>query len=241
MDNPQGENAPTGEDSSQQPFYNEFSQISDPKVAEDIAYVEKNEGRDAAIAREDALQKERDTGLTERERENFEIANMLVEEFPDAFVEHIDKNGVEIFNTGMGVVQYDEVLSKLPLLTPKRSELSGDYARIVNELKMNRLLGGREILQALIDTSESVYISRYGVSLGSGGRFDIDNNREFVHYKDSIRIFSEDELKVFFKILKFLDTVGKARKEIAMEEERKNMSVEDFRNLAQQIKNTPNS
>lgn len=238
MDNPQGENAPTGEVSSQQPFYNEFSQISDPKVAEDIAYVEKNEGRDAAIAREDALQKEQDTGLTERERKNFEIVNMLVEEFPDAFVKDIDKNGTEILSTGVSVVQYDEVLSKLPVSTPKRSELSGDYARIFNELRMTRLLNGKKILQALIDTSESVYISRYGIfrygtSFGPVEGSDIDN--------DSIRIFSEDELKVFFKILKFLDKVGKARKEIAMEEERKNRSVEDFRNLAQQIKNTPNS
>jgi hypothetical protein len=254
MDNTVGEGTSVGrEGSAPQPFYNESSQISDPKAAEDVAYVEKDQGRDAAILRENALREEHDTGLTERERKNLEIADMLVEEFPDAFVESVDDNGTKIFTTGLQAVQYVKVVSELRLLLPSRKEeLLNDPTEnilmIIREVRMHKPSDGREILNNLVDNVGNIYISKYGMSIGSEGEFNINNNQEFIHCKDSIRIFSDEELKTFFKALKFLDKVGKAKKELDkvgktkkemdVDKQRRERSVEDFRNLARQIKNS---
>jgi hypothetical protein len=211
--------------SAPQPFYNEFTQINDPKVAEDIAYVEKDQGRDAAILRENALREEYETGLTEKERENSEIANMLVGEFPDAFVESVDDNGAKIFTTGLRVVRYGEVISESRLL---REELLEDLAIIDNEMRMWEPSDGKIILNSLIKNARNVHISKYGISIGLN----------FIYYEDSIKVFSDEELETFFKALKFLDKVGKIKKEIAIEKGRQSKSVDDLRNLAQQIKNS---
>jgi hypothetical protein len=215
MGHPEGENISREGNSSQEPFHNEFSQINSPREAEDVAYVEKDRGRDAAILRENVLREKHDAGL-----KNLELANMLVEKFPNAFVEG-DDNGSKIFTTGLYIVGYDEDISEFRLL---RERLLEDLA-IINE-KVGRWepSGGGEILDCLIRSGGDVQISKYGLSVDD----------EFIHYKDSIRIFSDEELELFLKTLKFLDKVGRTNKE----RERKKRSVEAFRNLAQQIKNS---
>jgi len=226
--------------SAPQPFYNEFSQINDPKVAEDVAYIGKDHGRDAAILRENALREGHETGLTEKERKNLEIAEMLAEEFPDAFVRGVDDKGTEIFATGINAVHGNEVVSELLSLSPsKGEELLKDFRIISNEVDNYLPIDSGKILYDLTNyRGENVFISKYGISIGLKGEFNIKDNAKFARFKTSIWRFSDEELVTFFKILKFLDKVGKAGKEIAIEEERGKKSVEDFRNLAQQIKNS---
>jgi hypothetical protein len=65
--------------------------IVDPKVAEEIAYVEKDQGRDAALKFEEAKRMEQETGLTEDQKYNVELMKVLSEEFPYAFEEAIDE------------------------------------------------------------------------------------------------------------------------------------------------------
>ena len=59
--------------------------IVDPNVAEDIAYVAKDQGMDAATARENALRNEYETGLTEEQRVNREIKEGLLKVYPYAY------------------------------------------------------------------------------------------------------------------------------------------------------------
>lgn len=67
-------------------FYNEHGQILDPKHAEDIAYVAKEEGIDKAIQREQALKTEFEKGLTPVQQYNrIIIEEGLLKKYPNAF------------------------------------------------------------------------------------------------------------------------------------------------------------
>jgi len=222
--------------SASQPFRNEYSQISNPDEAEVIAYVEKDQGKDAALLREKALQKEHETGMTEQERENLEIANMLIEEFPDAFVEQVDKNGTEMYTTGLSIVQFWSLIDGSLLSIPEKRNLRKKYDKIAYKIGNYNLSQSKVILTTLVSHDLILHVSKYGLSMGcpEWGYRPIKGG-------DSIKIFSDDELKTFFEALKFLDKVGKIRKEIDVDKKRRERSAEDFRNLAQQIKGTPTS
>ncbi|MGI6443616.1 MAG: hypothetical protein ACOX06_01255 [Candidatus Dojkabacteria bacterium] len=67
-------------------FYNEHGQILDPKHAEDIAYVAKEEGIDKAIQREQALKTEFEKELTPVQQYNRTIIEEgLLKKYPNAF------------------------------------------------------------------------------------------------------------------------------------------------------------
>ncbi|MDD3474939.1 MAG: hypothetical protein PHP08_03530 [Candidatus Dojkabacteria bacterium] len=240
MDNIPNGNGSIGEEApSLQQFHNEFSQINDSKEAEDVAYVEKNEGRDVALLRESTLQKEHETGLTERERENLEIGNMLVEEFPDAFKESLDKNGNKIFTTSLFAVQWQGLIYEQLLENSKGVELNDNIKEIAKKIEDGTSSQGKTLLQYLVNNQGGVHVSKYGIALGHSRGFDIDDKRNYVNYEESLKVFSEGELQTFFETLKFLDKVGKIRKELEQKKKEQKMTIDSYRSLAQQIKNNP--
>lgn len=62
--------------------------IADPKVAEELAYIEKPD-RDATLTRE----KELAEGLTEVQKQNMAVMEGLQEKYPHAFIEKTDNKG----------------------------------------------------------------------------------------------------------------------------------------------------
>jgi hypothetical protein len=93
------ENIPNGEQNNQTvperktAFYNESGQIADSKSAMGVAYVEKEQGRDAALRREEALRFEAENGLSEEEAKSLEKAKVFATAFPFAFEEGVDEKG----------------------------------------------------------------------------------------------------------------------------------------------------
>lgn len=79
---------PTNE---QKPFYTPEGQVADKKVAEGLAYLEK-----PARDREAELNRQSETGLTERQKANIELMNGLEEKYPLAFDKIIDDKGRKI-------------------------------------------------------------------------------------------------------------------------------------------------
>lgn len=67
--------------------------IADPAIAQQLADVEATQGREAALALEQELLRQHETGLTDRERENIAIMEGLEKKFPGAFLPVIDAKG----------------------------------------------------------------------------------------------------------------------------------------------------
>ena len=61
--------------------------IADPTIAESVAYVEKDEGKDAALALEKSLKA---FSMDPIEEENNDVVDFLLEQYPYVFIEEID-------------------------------------------------------------------------------------------------------------------------------------------------------
>lgn len=77
-------------------FYNESGQVTNEKrQARELADLEANTGRNAALAREKELKRITEGGLSDEETNNVAIMNGVKEKYPDAFDCTIDSKGRE--------------------------------------------------------------------------------------------------------------------------------------------------
>jgi hypothetical protein len=87
------------------PFYDESAKapdsitpgpIADTNTAHDIASVEAAQGRNAALAREQELKLQHETGHTDEQRARLEVMDGLKQMFPDALKEYTDDRGRKV-------------------------------------------------------------------------------------------------------------------------------------------------
>ena len=140
---------------NQTPFHNELGQITDGKSAEDIAYVERDQGRDAALSREHLLKIEYERGMTEREKRNLEISNMLYEEFPDAFIKSRDKKGNIFRRSGLFACGYFSIIED-PLVSPEEKKALKSKALSVKAMASRASDSGNTTISGLLNATRAV-------------------------------------------------------------------------------------
>ncbi|HCC67638.1 TPA: hypothetical protein DEP90_00245 [Patescibacteria group bacterium] len=213
-------------------FYNYRGQITHIPGAEKVAYAMKNFGMDAASRAEVTAKKDYETGMTEQERENMGITNMLLEEFPDAFEKIIDANGNPVYRVGesqtLGI--FKEGMEEGELM----AKLQKERAKIDKLVGKGLSAGRNRFLQNLCTTNGAVYFSRYGITTGPSSYFDKSDINSFKTNEQSLRSFPNDVLETFFKVLARLDVIGEVAKEVRAKDPR---SITNLRALAQAVKN----
>jgi len=168
-----------------------------------------------AVARnaEERLLNEHETGLTEKEKRNLEIVDVLVEEFPSAFKECTDKlTGEKYYQTGISSQPYS-----------KRNEeeavrLNEEFDKLLSEISDRP--GPDFQLQGLLDMNNKEYVCISKVGIQFEGRKK--------PYSISFENLIPERQELFLKILKFLNDRGEVINK-HLEEEKAKVTPEGLR------------
>lgn len=177
---------------TKEPFVTPEGWVADPDTAHEIANI-----HNIAENLEEVRKKEYETGLTDRERKNLEIAEVLKEEFPYALKERIDqKTGDTFYEMG---IKTDPPLKK-DLSDQDAFIVGTKYTRLINDAPN---LESDDDLFLLLDSRESMpnpRISKKGIQFeirGIGGTF--------ISF-EQLNPYRQDN---FLKILSYLNERGK--------------------------------
>src|SRR5258706_2074969 len=196
----------------------DIGRIADPKVAEEIAYVEKDQGRDAALATEQELKKQNETGLDANERNNVELMEGVKSEYPDGVISFKDEAGRSV----------------AVLVPPKMGEMGSNYVDVMTQLgifQVDLSTVGGGINYDKINWSEfysQVLDARAGMKNPSKAIFSIFGNEQFItdekvrgmitsvnnYFRvQSFDVADENQLKLFQHDLEKADERGKKARE----------------------------
>ena len=203
--------------------------IVDPDNAQEVANLE-----DVARNTEKRLQKEHETGMSEEERQNIKILEILVDEFPYAFKECTDeRTGEKYYQTGFSAL-------------PNSEKLTESEQRRLNTVRYRllKLIENRPesafAWDVLLDWSKffsgeaaQVCVSKVGIQFG--GRSSA--SRHICSFQESI----SDRQELFLQILSFLndrgEVINKHLEEEKLEEEKRKVTPEGLRERIRAMKN----
>ncbi len=176
---------------TKEPFETPEGWVADMDTAHEIADI-----HNLAEHREEVLRKEHETGLTERERKNLEIAGILKEEFPYALKECLDKETGETY--------YEVGSSTDPRISRQIDDNHND--RLLNEYKLlmsNQEIIGNRTLQSFLNGSFTAHISQKGIEFyKEENLFAFDHKPEDVYMLQFISPQMQDN---FLKVLSYLN------------------------------------
>lgn len=196
--------------------------IVDPAKAQEVANLEA-----VARNREEVLLEEHNTGLTEKERRNQEILDVLVEEFPYAFNECTDEHtGEKYYKTGISALPYAE---RTELEVSRADE---EYHRLQDKLETRFRQDFQ--MKGLLDTSKTSFGSKdeQACITKDGIQFEGRHSNRSISFEDLI----PERQKLFLEILKFLNDRGEVINK-HLEEEKAKVTAEGLRERIRAMKN----
>jgi len=238
-----GEPSGEGQDSqsfshNQTSFDNEAGQITHVDSAEDIAYVEKRQGRDAALLREKALRFQLEEGLSEGEAENLEKVEVFAEFFPCAFEEGTDEKGFPVY-----VMEPRKVMPYRYDLIAKHigGEKTDQFIRNMNSMRSlveNFDIGDKELQERDLPIStlfESFTLFNRRLTFSREGiRISVTDDYEKLNHVQRKAIpfdsLSKDRIKLLSQFLNKMNENGEIRREVD-ENIRKSRKVDTFKNI----------
>jgi hypothetical protein len=250
MDNiPSGEKF-EGEQDNQQPssnnnqtsFDNEYGQIADIKDAEELAYLERNKGREAALSREETLRFERETGLSEEEAANLEKSKLLAKAFPFAFDEEgLDENDFPIYVVDSGRYNYMTMLSHAGIeKTRVWVQYHDSIIRMFEDFTRKYRREGKEggyplvsLFETLRRSDRSLIFSREGIKI-SQDRGD----KRLSHFEQKaipLNVLSETTIESLCEILESINKIGEIEEEVS-QSIRKSKGVDQFKLIIERVK-----
>jgi hypothetical protein len=198
-------------------LHNEYGQIRDEKAAEDVAYVEKGQGRDAALRREQALEKQLETGLTAEEAINLAKVEILVNAFPNVFEEKFgeDGNPEYVADPSSGTYNY-QITGKY--VGEERTDRYAENFNLIWEIG-DKYRGPQEetlpfglLFQSFAKNGPLITFSKDGVRLSSKrGESFTTSQRQLIPFSS----FTEEHIKTLSKILKPLNENKEIGKEVS--------------------------
>ncbi|NLE31175.1 hypothetical protein GX618_02785 [Candidatus Dojkabacteria bacterium] len=186
--------------------------IVDPDNAQEVANLE-----DVARNAEKRLQKEHETGMSEKERENIKILEVLVEEFPYAFKESTDEQtGEKYYLTGISALPYSDKQTESEVI-----RLNREFFRL-RDFSMMGLLDQDNRFRG---ESAQPCISKVGIQLE--GR-----KKESISFQELI----PERQELLLQILSFLNDRGEVINK-HLEEEKAKVTPEGLRERIRAMKN----
>lgn len=183
--------------------------IVDPDNAQEVANLE-----DVARNAEKRLQKEHETGMSEKERENIKILEVLVEEFPYAFKESTDEQtGEKYYLTGISALPYSDKQTE--------SEVNKEFFR----LRDFPIMGLLDQDNRFRGESAQPCISKVGIQFE--GR-----KKESISFQE----LSPERQELLLQILSFLNDKGEVINK-HLEEEKAKVTPEGLRERIRAMKN----
>lgn len=188
--------------------------IVDPDNAQEVANLE-----DVARNAEKRLQKEHETGISEKERENIKILEVLVEEFPYAFKESTDEQtGEKYYLTGISALPYSDKQTESEVIRLNRESFrlrARDFP-IMGLLDQDNRFRGE---------SAQPCISKVGIQFE--GR-----KKESISFQE----LSPERQELLLQILSFLNDKGEVINK-HLEEEKAKVTPEGLRERIRAMKN----
>lgn len=188
--------------------------IVDPDNAQEVANLE-----DVARDTEKRLQKEHETGMSEKERENIKILEVLVEEFPYAFKESTDEQtGEKYYLTGISALPYSDKQTESEVIRLNRESFrlrARDFP-IMGLLDQDNRFRGE---------SAQPCISKVGIQFE--GR-----KKESISFQE----LSPERQELLLQILSFLNDKGEVINK-HLEEEKAKVTPEGLRERIRAMKN----
>lgn len=186
--------------------------IVDPDNAQEVANLE-----DVARNAEKRLQKEHETGMSEKERENIKILEVLVEEFPYAFKESTDEQtGEKYYLTGISALPYSDKQTESEVI-----RLNKEFSRL-RDFSMMGLLDQDNRFRG---ESAQPCISKVGIQFE--GR-----KKESISFQE----LSPERQELLLQILSFLNDKGEVINK-HLEEEKAKVTPEGLRERIRAMKN----
>jgi hypothetical protein len=140
--------------------------ISDDKYAEDLAYTERDEGRDAALKKEGLMMQDLESGMSEQERENEQAIEKLKEKCPNLFEladKRTNEDGITEYVLGLRALK-----QKASLDFRSNEEVKGQLKSTEDIIQKNsRFIGVYALAyRSMIQTNGGeAILSRRGLSL----------------------------------------------------------------------------
>lgn len=186
--------------------------IVDPDNAQEVANLE-----DVARNAEKRLQKEHETGMSEKERENIKILEVLVEEFPYAFKESTDEQtGEKYYLTGISALPYSDKQTESEVI-----RLNKEFFR----LRDFPIMGLLDQDNRFRGESAQPCISKVGIQFE--GR-----KKESISFQE----LSPERQELLLQILSFLNDKGEVINK-HLEEEKAKVTPEGLRERIRAMKN----
>jgi len=213
-----GSNSPSGGS-----FYNEHGQIADEEVSMDVAYAEKDQGRDAALLREQALKNEIEIGLTEDEAINLEKVELLVKNFPFVFEKQFDESGCPEYTINPSAGWYNLNTVENYLGGEKRSRVfendkSNREIRMKYSSPQQEKLPFGTLFESFSRSDRLITFTKDGVQVSTLGRDkDLNNYQKQIIPLSS---FEERHIRILTSILGHLDEIKEIEREVSVEIQR---------------------
>jgi len=211
--------------------------INDSSMAQEVANVENNQGRNAAIALEKSLET---TGMNPIEKENTDFVDLFLEEYPHLFREEIDEKTGERYIATSQSIFFEKMYPKYPFLP------AGDPYSVLNKFRdqMKETEQNGWFMKKFHNPNLVIIFSKHGRFITSKTKESPMNeqnnppcnyNPNDTNWRD-MRDLEEDDLKELLKGFALYQAIGEEFDRQTEMNAKKRLSIDAIREEVQHYK-----